>query len=238
MPFLADNSILFYELEDYIALTLFLSLHLFVYFKIRNLSNRWLVKLWWYCSIFLAFWSYLTFNHIFFDDQFERTLVVSLWTIVSIFTYWLIYTGLFQFNLANNRQVLKTKLNESLSDGNAETDKPKISRSYFDKLLGLMENQALYRNPDLGRKTLADELGISEGYLTQLIKENTGTSFTAFINKYRVKDVERMLQDESFENFDILSIGLEAGFMSKSAFFANFKKINGITPSQFRKKVS
>ena len=97
-----------------------------------------------------------------------------------------------------------------------------------------MEKDAIYRDSNLGREKVAQQLGISNSYLTQLIKENTGSSFTNFVNQYRVKDVERMLQDDSFENFDVLSIGLEAGFKSKTGFYSTFKKINGLTPSQFR----
>ncbi|MEM9328710.1 MAG: helix-turn-helix domain-containing protein, partial [Bacteroidota bacterium] len=86
------------------------------------------------------------------------------------------------------------------------------------------------------RDKVAEKLAISSSYLTVVIKEETGKSFTAFINQYRVRDVERMLHDNTFDNFDVLSIGLEAGFKSKSAYYSTFKNLTGITPAQFKKK--
>lgn len=238
-PFFTNNRFLFYEFEDYIAVVLFLSLHLFIYFKaIRASNDKWIKNLWWYCTTIILIWIYLLFNHAFFEDQFLDVILALLWTSISVFIYWLIYTGLFQFNLANNRKMLKVQFDQSIPSQNGATSKPKIARSYFDKLEDLMEKEALYRDPDISREKIAEQLDISSGYLTQLIKEQMDVSFTAFINQYRVKEVEKMLQDSSFEHFDVLSIGLEAGFKSKSAFYSTFKKFNGLTPTQYRQKQS
>lgn len=239
IPSLTENRIILYDFEQYIALTLSLCLHLFVFFfVIKNVSNKWIIKLWWYCSGLTLLWATLTLGDIFFDAKSLEIVRSLLWIAVSVFIYWLIYTGLFQFNLANNRELLKEKLDENISPTDSKKQKVKISVSYFHKLIDLMEHDAIYRDPDMSREKVAEQLAISNSYLTQLIKEHTGMSFTSFTNQYRVKEVEKMLHDTSYENFDVVSIGLEAGFKSKSAFFSTFKKLNGITPKQFRKKMS
>ncbi len=240
IPWLTNHRMLFYQLEDVFAFALFLPLHLFIFFvALKKNPNPWLIKLWWYCSSLLLCWFFLAFEHLLFDTPSSYLLLTALmWGSVSCFIYWLIYTGLFQFNLANNRQLIKVQLDHTKESLEVDQPKTKIASSYFDALVALMEKEAVYRNPDLSRELVASQLNISGSYLTQLIKENTATSFTAFVNQYRVRAVERMLLDESFNNFDVLSIGLEAGFRSKSAFFSTFKKYNGASPSQFRKQES
>ncbi|MEM8965618.1 MAG: AraC family transcriptional regulator [Bacteroidota bacterium] len=239
VPALTENRLIFYELEDYIALLLTISLHAFVYVRVaRNFGNQWIRKLWWYSSVIILVWIILLIDLAFFDSQNIDSFINMLWISVSIFIYWLMYSGLLQFNLSNNRSILKKKLTE---DTDTQKGKPKPgskSDQHYQALQELMVNGHLYRNPDLGREDVASELGISSSYLTQLLKENTRKNFTSFVNEYRVKAVEQMLLDPSFEPFDVLSIGLEAGFKSKSAYYSTFKSINGLTPAQFKRAKS
>ncbi|MEM9833207.1 MAG: helix-turn-helix domain-containing protein [Bacteroidota bacterium] len=239
VPILTDNRIIFYMLEDYIGLLLTVSLHIFVYVRvIKNFDNQWIRKLWWYASVLIFIWFIILVDLAFFDSQSIDSFLNMLWVSIAIFIYWLMYSGLLQFNLSNNRSILKKKLKE---DTNTQKGRPKPSSTsdqHYQALQELMINQHLYRNPDLGREDVASELSISPSYLTQLLKENTGKNFTSFVNEYRVKAVEEMLIDPSFEPFDVLSIGLEAGFKSKSAYYSTFKSINGLTPAQFKRMKS
>ncbi|MEM6845051.1 MAG: helix-turn-helix domain-containing protein [Bacteroidota bacterium] len=236
VPALTENRFIFYELEDYIALLLTISLHTFVYVRmVRNFGNQWIRKLWWYSSVIILIWIILLIDLAFFDSQNIDGFINMLWISVSIFIYWLMYSGLLQFNLSNNRSILKKKLNNSTENQRDKSKAGSKSDQHYQALQELMINQHLYRNPNLGREDIASELGISPSYLTQLLKENAGKNFTSFVNEYRVKAVEQMLLDPSFEPFDVLSIGLEAGFKSKSAYYSTFKSINGLTPAQFKR---
>ena len=74
--------------------------------------------------------------------------------------------------------------------------------------------------------------------VSKIIKSATNKNFPIWINELRVAEVKAMFVDKDFDNYTTLSIGLEAGFKSKSAFYASFKKITGETPAKFRKKKS
>ena len=63
-------------------------------------------------------------------------------------------------------------------------------------------------------------------------KKNTGTTFTAFLNQYRVSHAKRLLLNG--KNVSEACYG--CGFESLSYFNRNFKKITGENPSQFRKR--
>lgn len=106
------------------------------------------------------------------------------------------------------------------------------------KLIDLLEQEKIYRNPDLSLATLAGHLNTSPRSLSRTISEGTSMNFFELINSYRVKEVQRNLLSEDYKHYAILSLGLEAGFKSKSTFYDAFKKNTGMTPSQYKKSNS
>lgn len=108
---------------------------------------------------------------------------------------------------------------------------------YFKKLELQMMNKRIYKNPNLSLETTAKLLGISGCYLSRLINSVLKMSFTDYINKYRITDVKKYLQNDQYSHYTILSIGLEAGFNSKSVFYNAFKKYTGISPSEYKENI-
>lgn len=108
------------------------------------------------------------------------------------------------------------------------------ANEYFKKLEELMQLKKMYRNPCLSLSSVADDIGISACYLSSMINSLLNKSFIDFINEYRITDVKRNLNSEAFSHYTVVSVGLEAGFNSKSAFYSAFKKHTGITPLQYK----
>ena len=109
-------------------------------------------------------------------------------------------------------------------------------KQYLQKLTVLMEQEKLYRHPQLSRELVAERLSISPGYLSQQINAHSQLNFSTFIIQYRVNDVKQKLVNPDFDNYSLLSIGMEAGFQSKSSFYAAFKKVTGMTPTAYKKQ--
>lgn len=107
---------------------------------------------------------------------------------------------------------------------------------HFSELRRLIEEEKIYRNPNLSLSSVARQLNISSNYLSTLINQLNKTSFTDYINTYRVEDAKKMLINSKYSQFTILSIGLEAGFNSKSTFYTTFKKATGKTPTTFKEE--
>lgn len=103
------------------------------------------------------------------------------------------------------------------------------------KLEVLMEGEEIYRNPNLKLPDVAEKLNIIPHQLSQLVNDNLGKSFSTFINEYRIEAAKKMLVTHSEYSLD--AIGYEAGFNSKSTFYAAFKKITGTTPAKYKKGV-
>lgn len=92
-----------------------------------------------------------------------------------------------------------------------------------------------YLEGDLVLPQLAQQLGISANYLSQVINEQLKVNFYDFVNGYRVEEAMRLMRDTAKEKANILNIALDSGFNSKSAFYTAFKKATSMTPTQFRK---
>ena len=79
---------------------------------------------------------------------------------------------------------------------------------------------------------------LSNSYLSQIINQSQGQNFFDFINAYRVEEVKSLLHHPDYAHYTILGVAQEAGFKSKSTFNSVFKKMTGMTPSDYKKSLS
>ncbi|MEM9867757.1 MAG: helix-turn-helix domain-containing protein [Bacteroidota bacterium] len=105
-----------------------------------------------------------------------------------------------------------------------------------ERLTVLMEQEALFKNPELNLELLAGRLSISKHLLSQLLNENLNKNFYQYVNDYRIIEACRFLKEKGYYSID--AIAYEVGFQSRSSFFAAFKKKMGSTPSKYREKLS
>ena len=80
---------------------------------------------------------------------------------------------------------------------------------------------------------VARHLGLNEAYLSSLFKQQTGQTFTEFVNLLRIEKSKELLRHSSAS---ILDISLEVGFSNQNYFNRVFKKLTGITPGEFRRQ--
>lgn len=108
--------------------------------------------------------------------------------------------------------------------------------SYYTQLQLILGNEKLYLKPELVLQDLADKLQVSTKILSQVINQRSGKNFFDFINSYRCEEVKTIMA-RADPKVTILEIMYEAGFNSKSSFNKEFKKLNGVTPTEFRKSI-
>ena len=109
---------------------------------------------------------------------------------------------------------------------------------YYRQIIEFMASRKPYTDADFTIGTLSLKTGIPKHYITQVINERINRNFFMFINEYRIKEVIERLDKDVLNEHSILRIAYDAGFNSKSTFNNTFKKITGMTPSQYRKTVS
>lgn len=80
---------------------------------------------------------------------------------------------------------------------------------------------------------IAEEFNYSPKYISNLVKAETGSSFTEYILDLRIEyAVEKLTKS----NLEIKEIALQTGYNDLQYFYRVFKKRTGLTPSQYRKK--
>jgi len=87
---------------------------------------------------------------------------------------------------------------------------------------------------DLSLSLLADKLGLSEGYLSNLFKKIYKISFTDYVTDQRLEKAKILLLTSHLKNYEIAE---SVGISDPNYFSTIFKKKYGFSPSQYRKKV-
>lgn len=113
---------------------------------------------------------------------------------------------------------------------------PDISETIAERLNQLMNDDKLYRENDLGLDKLALITGTAKHHLSQVINEKLGVSFFEYINALRIKEAQELLSETKRSQLNIGEVAFQVGFNNKVSFNNTFKKITGMTPSEFRKK--
>lgn len=78
---------------------------------------------------------------------------------------------------------------------------------------------------------LADELGVSSGYLSRLFKKETGVSVSAYIRSQKIDMAKNLLR---FSDYSMIDIANRLSFSSQSHFIQQFREVVGMTPKKYR----
>lgn len=124
-------------------------------------------------------------------------------------------------------------------DNKLDSEKGRIEESFNPddiKALELyMKQSKPYLNHLLTLENLANQVSLSPRYLSSLINRHFEKNFYEFINYYRIEESKDLLTSKDNKKTTMLDIMDRAGFNSKATFNTFFKKLIGITPTEYRK---
>jgi AraC-like DNA-binding protein len=103
----------------------------------------------------------------------------------------------------------------------------------FEKVILLFEGKKVYLEPKLQMSDVATALNISPHNLSQTINTIFGRPFYDFVNSYRVRHLQRLLEDPLQQKFTILALGFESGFNSKASLNRVFRQETGLSPTEY-----
>jgi len=93
--------------------------------------------------------------------------------------------------------------------------------------------QKHYSNSDLSIHQIAEAIGISDSYLSNIFTQYTGENLVTYINSYRVDVAKDLLANT---RIIIKDVGFKTGFNTVQNFNRVFKRFTGTTPGNYRKE--
>lgn len=103
------------------------------------------------------------------------------------------------------------------------------------KLTILMDEEELWREPDLTLEHLANRLSTNRTTLSALIQHQGYAGYTDFINRRRIEAFTEAVESSRFVNTQQLFY--DVGFRSKSTALRNFRLYVGCTPGEYIQKI-
>jgi len=101
-------------------------------------------------------------------------------------------------------------------------------------LLRAIERLRSNSDADVSLDALASDAGLSRFHFCRAFKESTGLSPHAWLRQYRIEQAMNMLRNT---DASIVSVAVEFGYASQTAFAAAFRRLTGEAPSDWRRRV-
>jgi len=203
-------------------------------------SNYQQYEITWVRMFLLLFLAILAFVSIVLFVFLHNSKFQHFSTVVAAFfslqVYFVAYKGLNQ-----ETTVVENEIGSIDTSGNKEykgTERQDVYSENKEKLKNYVLSQKPYLNADLTLSELAVEINMTRNELSALINNEIGSNFYLYINEFRVSHVKELIKQDVSKQFTILALAYESGFNSKSTFNAIFKKLTGLTPTEFRKTIS
>ena len=169
----------------------------------------------------------LSFTFVFYASQ----------TLVGFFSFLGIFLITYIVVSFNNYLMYIDKINISQEKNKNETNQPEtesLSYAEIGERLQVWIEEKKFLKEGITILTLCVELSTNRTYLSQYINSTYNCSFRDFIAKLRVQEAKKMLSTILAK--DISEIATNTGFSSTSNFYRSFKKIENITPANYRKQ--
>ncbi len=124
------------------------------------------------------------------------------------------------------KKYMSSGLNQNLIEDNTQ------------KLIDFMEKENAYLDSKLSLPLLAQRLNIPKQYISEILNVHLHTNFQDFVNGYRVEAFIEKLKTPESDQLTFVAMASEVGFRSKSGFYSAFKKLKGVTPSEYKEHLS
>ncbi|MDO5020375.1 MAG: helix-turn-helix domain-containing protein [Lachnospiraceae bacterium] len=98
-------------------------------------------------------------------------------------------------------------------------------------MLGIVRYMQEHLSEEISLTVLAEEFHLSAQYISQLFKNEIGVNFLTYLTSIRMEQARKLLLSTSLS---IAEISEKTGYSDYRVFTKVFKKIEGVTPSQYR----
>ena len=151
------------------------------------------------------------------------------WVLFSFTPILVAYFAISQPELFRTEEITEKYKYSNLTDEAANKLKSQLNL--------LMVSEKPFLDPKLTLHQLAEMLETNTNSLSRVINEGFNKNFYDYINFYRVEEFKKLVNQDDHKQYTFLSVAYKVGFSSKTTFNRAFKKLEGITPREFYKKL-
>lgn len=90
-----------------------------------------------------------------------------------------------------------------------------------------------YKNESLSIKDISEHVFLSSSYICTIFKSETGKTLNQYITEFRIEKAKKLLMDSRYK---ITDISAKVGYNDGNYFGKSFKKLVGMSPSEYRDK--
>ena len=106
-------------------------------------------------------------------------------------------------------------------------------RQIMEQLQQLLSDQPLYLDPNLTLQQVARKAVIPGRQISAAVNRLTDGNFSQWINAYRIDAICQQLRHSELPITELMLVG---GFQTKSNFNREFRRITGMSPSEYRQQ--
>ncbi len=138
--------------------------------------------------------------------------------------------------LLEQRRLLRNKYRQAVASGSNDSEQvlSKVDRDFINKLVDVVYQQMDINKFDI--ESVASRMCLSSRQLNRKVSQITGDTTAVYILRVRMARAKRIIAQHPEQT--IAEVALNCGFEDNAYFSKVFKRVYGMTPSQFRKHPS
>lgn len=113
-----------------------------------------------------------------------------------------------------------------------EKEKP-VKSEDIEQIVRYIEAKKPYLKVDFSIHDVSRELNIPQLRVSNCFNKQLETTFPDFRNRLRIEHAINLFQENAHYHMSIEGIALQSGFKTKSAFYAAFRIVHGMTPTEW-----
>jgi AraC-like DNA-binding protein len=129
---------------------------------------------------------------------------------------------------------MDVSIGKYLKSSLSETGKQEV----LENIVLELETNRYFINNLASLSELAKKTGASPHHVSQVINEKLGKNFFELLAWYRIEEAKKIISDDRKAKLTVEEISEMVGYNSKTSFNNAFKRLTGLTPSEFRKSVN
>ncbi|MGG4483117.1 response regulator [Paenibacillus xylanilyticus] len=150
----------------------------------------------------------------------------------------------------NNEKTLLLSMTENLETCDTMPDMLDQVLVYMDTLVDLISKRLQmsdeitraieyvkrHYTENISLQMVADHVGLSPGYLSNLFRRELQITYIDYVNRYRIERAKELLAQSQLRSSDVPAL---VGFSPEYTYFSKvFKKITGLNPNEYRRQTT